>query len=177
LSCRSALPCRCTLALGSPSHIEGPLFVTGPICPVFGGTACDARENVVGLFCTSSASISVHKTSLLCPLVLPHPLWMPFWRGSVVLAFFVALLLLYIMASGSSGHQTTLNEIGISVSWRRSMRPLAGACASACAPQSTQFGLMCGASCASVMVTALTNMLREGQAEQRWPGFSGPVSI
>ena len=45
-------------------------------------------------------------------LVLPHPLWMPFWRGSVVLAFFAALLLLYIMAGGSGGHQTTLNEIG-----------------------------------------------------------------
>ena len=112
MSCRSARPCRCTLALGSPSQIEGPLFVTGPICPVFGGTACDARENVAGLFGTSRASISVHETSLLCPLVLPHPLWMPFWRGSVVLAFFAALLLLYIMAGGSGGHQTTLNEIG-----------------------------------------------------------------
>jgi len=65
----------------------------------------------------------------------------------------------------------------VSVSWRRSMRPLAGACASAYAPQSTQFGLMCGASCASVMVTALTNMLREGRAEQRWPRFSGPGGI
>ena len=75
-------PCRCTRALASPTQIEGPLFELGPICPVFGGAACDARENVAGLFCTSRASISVHETSLLCPLVLPHPLWMPFWRGS-----------------------------------------------------------------------------------------------
>jgi hypothetical protein len=35
---------------------------------------------------------------------------MPFWHGSVVLNFFAALLLLYIMAGGSGGHQTTLNE-------------------------------------------------------------------
>jgi len=65
-------------------------------------------------------------------------------------------------------------RLGVSVSWRRSMRPLAGACASACAPQSTQFGLMCGASCASVMVTALTIGLREGWAERTWSRFSGP---
>ena len=63
LSCRSACPCRCTRALGSPSQIEGPLLVTGPICIVFGGTACDARKNVAGLFCASRASISVYDSS------------------------------------------------------------------------------------------------------------------
>jgi len=35
-----------------------------------------------------------------------------FRRGSVVLAFFGALLLLYIMVGGSGGHQTVLIEIG-----------------------------------------------------------------
>jgi hypothetical protein len=66
-------------------------------------------------------------------------------------------------------------RLGVSVSWRRSMRPLAGACASACAPQSTQFGLMGGAFCAFALASAVIKVLGEGRAERT--RFSGPGSI
>jgi len=68
-------------------------------------------------------------------------------------------------------------RLGAPVSWRRSTRPLAGACASAYAPRSTQFGLMCGAFCAFALASAVMKVLAEGQAERTWSWFSGPGSV
>jgi len=68
-------------------------------------------------------------------------------------------------------------RLGAPVSWRRSTRPLAGACASAYAPRSTQFGLMCGAFCAFALASAVMKVLAEGQAERTWSWFSGRGSV
>ena len=49
--------------------------------------------------------------------------------------------------------------------------------ASAYAPRSTQFGLMCGAFCAFALASAVMKVLAEGPAERTWSWFSGPGSV
>ena len=132
----------------------------GSICFVFGGAAYDVGKFVRSLLRMQGKHFRARQLKVVSSLVLSHPLWMPFWRGSVVLAFFAALLLLYIMAGGS-GH-TTLNEIGSACVTAPQHEATGGRVRIGLCP--AEHGIMCGAFCAFALASAVMKVLADGRS-------------